>query len=231
MRPPRQLDPNTLGEHVDRLYRAAWAICGSREQAEDLVQDTFVRVLGRRRFLHSENDLGYLLRTLRNTYLDQRRSDLRRPQLEPLDEAESPVQDELAAIEARAVYAAISALPAGCRDALVAVDVLGLSYREAARALRTRESTITSRLYRARSQVARTLRGEQVEPAVMHARLERIGAAGTPARKLQQRALTHASPAQHAGVTAAQPGDDRTPVDLQQVEHRALLRDPRSARS
>jgi RNA polymerase sigma-70 factor (ECF subfamily) len=41
------------------------------------------------------------------------------------------------------------------RDALVAVDVVGLSYAEAARALGTREATITSRLYRARAQVAR----------------------------------------------------------------------------
>jgi len=40
----------------------------------------------------------------------------------------------------------------------VAVDILGLSYREAARALRVREATITTRLYRAREQVARTLR-------------------------------------------------------------------------
>ena len=41
----RVLDPAGLGDHVDRLYRAAWALCGSREDAEDLVQDTFARVL------------------------------------------------------------------------------------------------------------------------------------------------------------------------------------------
>jgi RNA polymerase sigma-70 factor, ECF subfamily len=34
----RVLDPAGLGDHVDRLYRAAWALCGSREDAEDLVQ-------------------------------------------------------------------------------------------------------------------------------------------------------------------------------------------------
>jgi RNA polymerase sigma-70 factor (ECF subfamily) len=40
MPPEHQLDPQSLGDHLDRLYRAAWALCGSREDAEDLVQDT-----------------------------------------------------------------------------------------------------------------------------------------------------------------------------------------------
>ncbi len=45
----RQLDPARLGDHLDRLYRAAWALAGSREDAEDLVQETYARVswLGR----------------------------------------------------------------------------------------------------------------------------------------------------------------------------------------
>src|SRR3954451_7069339 len=47
MEPP--LDPARIGDHVDRLYRAAWALCGSREDAEDLVQETYARVLGRPR--------------------------------------------------------------------------------------------------------------------------------------------------------------------------------------
>jgi RNA polymerase sigma-70 factor (ECF subfamily) len=64
------------------------------------------------------------------------------------------------ALEAREVYAAIAALPEDFREALVAVDVTGLSYGEAARALRVREATITTRLYRARQRVAQTLRGK-----------------------------------------------------------------------
>jgi hypothetical protein len=55
------------------------------------------------------------------------------------------------------VYATIAALPEDFRLALVAVDVLGLSYREAARALRVREATITTRLFRARKQVTTKL--------------------------------------------------------------------------
>jgi RNA polymerase sigma-70 factor (ECF subfamily) len=111
MPPERQLDPAALGDHIDRLYRAAWGLCGSREEAEDLVQETFARVLRKPRILRSEDDLGYLLRVLRNTF----------------------------------------------RDALIAIDVIGLSYREAAQALRVREATITTRLHRARQRVARTL--------------------------------------------------------------------------
>src|SRR5438270_483783 len=69
----RRLEPERIGEHLDRLYRAAFALCGSRERAEDLVQDTVERVLSRPRFLRSDNDLAYLLRALRNTFVSQRR--------------------------------------------------------------------------------------------------------------------------------------------------------------
>src|SRR4051812_50152333 len=62
----RTLDPARLGDHLDRLYRAAWALCGSREDTEDLVQETYARVLSRPRVLRREDDLGYLLRALRN---------------------------------------------------------------------------------------------------------------------------------------------------------------------
>src|SRR5579863_10441258 len=75
-----QLDPQSLGDHVDRLYRAAWSLCGSREEAEDLVQETFARVLRKPRILRSEDDLGYLLRVLRNTFISNRRAAARRPQ-------------------------------------------------------------------------------------------------------------------------------------------------------
>ena len=47
----RPLDPSRLGDHLDRLYRAAWAFSGSREEAEDLVQETYARVLARPRLL------------------------------------------------------------------------------------------------------------------------------------------------------------------------------------
>jgi DNA-directed RNA polymerase specialized sigma24 family protein len=87
----RTLDPARLGDHLDRLYRAAWALTGSREEAE--------------------------------------------------------------------LYAAVAALSDEFRDVLVAVDVAGLSYKEAARALKIREGTVMSRLYRARRQVVRRIEG------------------------------------------------------------------------
>jgi RNA polymerase sigma-70 factor (ECF subfamily) len=62
-----------------------------------------------------------------------------------------------AIVEAAEVYAAIFVLPDDFRDALVAIDVVGLSYREAARALGVREATITTRLHRARQRVAHAL--------------------------------------------------------------------------
>ena len=70
----RQLDPGALGDHIDRLYRAAWGLCGSREEAEDLVQETLTLVLRKPRILRSENDLGYLVRVLRNTFVSSRRT-------------------------------------------------------------------------------------------------------------------------------------------------------------
>ncbi len=162
MSSPRQLDPDSLGDHIDRLFRAAWSLCGSREEAEDLVQETLARVLRKPRILRSEDDLGYLLRVLRNTFFSQRRTAARRPQTTALPddtdmlEDRSAVQPE-ARLEAAELYAAISALPDDFRDALIAIDVLGLSYREAASALRVREATITTRLHRARQRVASTL--------------------------------------------------------------------------
>ena len=162
MSPDRQLDPESLGDHIDRLYRAAWSLCGSREQAEDLVQETFARVLRKPRMLHSEDDLGYLLRVLRNTFVSERRTATRRPQTTALHDDLDLIEDRSATqpearIESGELYSAISALPEDFRDALVAIDVVGLSYREAARALRVREATITTRLHRARQRIAKTL--------------------------------------------------------------------------
>jgi RNA polymerase sigma-70 factor (ECF subfamily) len=157
----RQLDPQALGDHIDRLYRAARALCGSREEAEDLVQETFARVLRRPRTLRADDDSGYLLRALRNTFVSTRRAASRRPQtcrpqLEFIEDRHARKPE--ASVEAAEVYATISRLPHKLRDALVAIDVVGLSYREAARTLGVREATITTRLYRARQRVAHALR-------------------------------------------------------------------------
>jgi len=106
----RSLDPARLGDHLDRLYRAAWALCGSREDAEDLVQETYARLLARPRLLRSEDDLGYLLRALRNTFLNQKRTESRRLRPDPLpDQLELVARLELAD-EVRRHLAVVEAL-------------------------------------------------------------------------------------------------------------------------
>jgi RNA polymerase sigma-70 factor, ECF subfamily len=160
-----QLDPESLGDHIDRLYRAAWGLCGSREEAEDLVQETFARVLTKPRFLRSSDDIGYLLRVLRNTFVSGRRAAARRPLADPLPDELDRIEDRTAPrpeahLETAELYAAIAALPETFRDAIIAVDVVGFSYREAARTLRIREATLTTRVHRARRRVADALNVE-----------------------------------------------------------------------
>jgi len=158
-----RLEPDRLADHVGRLYRAAYGLCGSREAAEDLVQDTFERVLRRPRFIRRDDDLGYLLRVLRNIWVSSGRGT--RAALVPLETDDDPAfaaPDPVVAqvVEAGAVYEALQALTPPLREAVVAVDVVGLSYREAARALGTKEGTIMSRLHRGRGQVAAQLQSE-----------------------------------------------------------------------
>lgn len=158
-----KLDPQSLPRHADRLYRAAWALCGSREDAEDLVQETFSRVLARPRSLRGQDELAYLMRVLRNTFLTQRRTISRRPQIsaatlddvEPVDGRATSRPDQAA--EVKEVIATIAGLSEHQRLALVAVDIVGLSYREAADLLGTREETLAVRLFRARKQMAEML--------------------------------------------------------------------------
>jgi RNA polymerase sigma-70 factor (ECF subfamily) len=170
----RRLEPGRLGDHIDRLYRAAWAMCGSREDAEDLVQDTYARILARPRWLRGSDDVGYLLRVLRNTHVSRLRAAGRRPHGVPFaEDAPEPVDERAAwrpdaALDVDALFTVISGLPDVFRDALVAVDVCGLTYAEAGRALGVREATITSRLHRARAQAAAGM--EVAAPGVIHKR-------------------------------------------------------------
>ena len=163
----RRLDPETAGDHIDTLFRAACALCGSRPLAEDLVQETYVKVLARPRFLRRDDDLGYLIKALRNTWYSHLRDE--RVRREAVDSREQ-VPDELPArtsagdpqssLEAGAVLDALAELPVPFREAVTAVDVAGLSYAEAARALGVRQGTIMSRLYRGREQVAQAVGSE-----------------------------------------------------------------------
>ena len=124
------------------------------------MQETYAKVLARPRWVRG-NDVGYLLRALRNTLVSERRARDRRPQTTQLvDESmggRGSGDDPAEAAQIRQVHDAIAELPEEFRDALVAVDVAGLSYKEAARTLRVPQGTLTSRLFRARDRVARRL--------------------------------------------------------------------------
>jgi RNA polymerase sigma-70 factor (ECF subfamily) len=150
-----------MAEHGGRLFRAAYAMCGSREDAEDLVQETYERVLRRPRFVGRDQDLAYLMRVLRHAWGAQLKTRARRRTAPTANQDLDWIPDDRAdpelATEARLAYAAIAELSEPLRATIVAVDVVGLSYAEAARSLRTRTGTIMSRLYRARQQVAMAL--------------------------------------------------------------------------
>src|SRR4051794_23099467 len=84
----RRLDPEIAGDHIDTLFRAACAICGSRQLAEDLVQETYVKVLARPRFMRRDDDLGYLIKALRNTWYSHLRDErTRREATDPSEQA------------------------------------------------------------------------------------------------------------------------------------------------
>jgi RNA polymerase sigma-70 factor, ECF subfamily len=155
----RRLDPEMLGSHIGRLYRAAYGLCGSRQDAEDLVQDTYEKVLRRPRFVRHDQDLAYLLKVLRNTWISSRRSSraVVVPAGNEIDDVQAPHDPIDQTLAGAAVYEALQDLSQPLRETVVAVDVVGLTYREAARALGTKEGTVMSRLHRARQQVAAQL--------------------------------------------------------------------------
>jgi RNA polymerase sigma-70 factor (ECF subfamily) len=151
---PTALDPHNAVVHRSRLYRLAWSLCGSRQLAEDVTQETYVRVLSRPRRLRQSGDYPYLARTLRNVLNDHWRSEQRRPVIHP---APAPVADPDVAVLAKQVTDAVAELPDHLRDVVAAVDVAGMSYAEAADSLRIPQGTVMSRLHRGRSRVAGAL--------------------------------------------------------------------------
>ncbi len=157
----RQLDPHDAASHLPRLRRLARAVCPSPHVADDVVQETYVRILARPRYLHGDDDYSYLARTLRNVLANHMASESRRrpavgiDEFEPMDARGSA--DPEARLLAGEVYGIIKALPEEKRDVIAAVDVAGLSYAEAAESLELPIGTVMSRLHRSRGEVAHAL--------------------------------------------------------------------------
>jgi RNA polymerase sigma-70 factor, ECF subfamily len=166
---PRRLDPEAAIGHLDRLYAAARALSGDPHTAEDLVQDTYAAVLSRPRWLSGSDELGYLLRALRNRWRDELRTRARRPQPLSLDDGGEPLRATTpspdATLDGRAVLDVVHELPSPYRETLVAIDVLGLSYAEGGQALGVPTGTVMSRLHRGRAKVAERLRTLELAPS------------------------------------------------------------------
>ena len=221
--PERQLDPEALGDHIDRLYRAAWSLCGSREEAEDLVQETFARVLRKPRVLRSEDDLGYLLRVLRNTFFSHAPHRGAAPADDGAARRPRSGRGPLGAVAAggarsspRELYAAISRCPTTSATRSSRSTSSGCPTGRPPRALRVREATITTRLHRARQRVAKALVSETSAPVRALVRVP--GGERPHHRRRDSRAR------EHARVVLALPGDDPAAVQLQRPQRGPVQR-------
>jgi RNA polymerase sigma-70 factor, ECF subfamily len=150
-------------DYTDRLFRAAYALCGSRADAEELVREIFATPVRRRLFVRRGGDAVHLMRALRRTWIDHQRARPARPATSDPPERIDWVVDRggdpgAFALEVKRAYDAVGRLSPQLREVIAAVDVLGLSHRDAARALRMRRRTLTSRLHRARELVTATLK-------------------------------------------------------------------------
>lgn len=155
-----RLDADRAVRHLDRLYRYALALTGDREEAQDLVHDVVEALLRRPRLLRDAgSEVSYLMTMIRHRRLDRFRAERRLPQTVELESRVDLLggrsgEEPDSRAEQGEVFETIRRLPAHFRDVLLAVDVAGLSYAEAATVLEVPKGTVMSRLHRARTQVA-----------------------------------------------------------------------------
>src|SRR6185437_14839421 len=160
----------------DQVYRVARHLAGSREEAEDLVQETYARAFRSwRQFTPGTNLRAWLLRILTNLNIDRGRRQQRAPQMTPLEandyylydrlaENGDGVSDEQRVVERLSqddIVSALSAVPHDFRDVLVLVDLGDFSYADTAQILDIPVGTVMSRLHRGR----RILKSELAEAA------------------------------------------------------------------
>jgi len=146
-------------QHASAVFRFAWGLCGNRNCAEDLVSETFVRLLTKAPRIRTRTALAYLLAVARNTYLKGQRRQGREVELP--DEIPSPDFDPGSRIDDQArletVIAALRDLPEGERAALLLRIDHELPYEEIAAALDISVGAAKVRVHRARMRLARAL--------------------------------------------------------------------------
>ena len=144
-----------ISEHVAALRRYARALVRNRDDAEDLVQETLVRILARTaRPCRIDKLRAYLFATLHNACRDRERQRRNAGQPVSLDgEAEMPMVParQLQWVELSQLVAAVHRLPADQRQVLLLVAVEGFSYAEVADMIQVPIGTVMSRLARART--------------------------------------------------------------------------------
>ena len=165
----------------DQVYRVARHLAGSREEAEDLMQETYARAFRSwRTFTPGTNLRAWLLRILTNLNIDRGRRQQRAPQMTSLDEkgdyylydrleeAEGKPLDEERVIEKLSqdsIVDALAEVPHDFRDVLVLVDIGDFSYADTAQILDIPIGTVMSRLHRGRRILKKELADLAVESA------------------------------------------------------------------
>lgn len=160
-------------EHLDALYGYALVLTRDRTDAEDLVQETYVRAIGAiGQLVPNSNLKGWLFVIMRNAWLNQVRHDRNGPHFVELgndERVETPVTDltfnpqlsYLRKLEYDEIREAIEQLPDLYREIVVLRDIEGFSYQEIATMLNCPAGTVMSRLGRAREKLRAMLSGWQ----------------------------------------------------------------------
>lgn len=164
---------------ADQVYRVARRLVSTREEAEDLMQETYARAFRSwQSFQPGTNLRAWLLRILTNLNIDRGRRVQRSPDLQPLEEGdyflynklESSGDSDTDRVEQRLsqddTVAALSAVPHDFRDVIVLVDIGDFSYADAAQILEIPIGTVMSRLHRGRRILKRELAERTVGSSV-----------------------------------------------------------------